>query len=67
MLKIIQQELALVSHHQAWLIDSFPATSVKPGHRFKVRVAKDLADRDYCVTKKLYYMGCVCMIGKTAN
>jgi hypothetical protein len=29
----------------------------KQGHRFKARVARELADAGYCSTKKLYYYG----------
>ncbi|WP_235209184.1 transposase [Methylobacter sp. BBA5.1] len=57
LLETIQQEQAPASHHQAWLIDSFPVALVKQGHRFKARVAKELADSSYRATKKLYYYG----------
>ena len=57
LLETIQQEQAPASRHQAWLIDSFPVTLAKQGHRFKACVAKELADSGYCATKKLYYYG----------
>lgn len=57
LLETIQQEQAPENGHQAWLIDSFPVTLAKQGHRFKARVAKELADSGYCATKKLYYYG----------
>ena len=38
-------------------MDSFPVALAKQGHRFKARVAKELADAGYCSTKKLYYYG----------
>jgi len=57
LLETIQQEHAPTNRHQAWLIDSFPVALAKQGHRFKTRVARDLADMGYCATKKLYYYG----------
>jgi hypothetical protein len=57
LLETIQQEHAPTNRHQAWLIDSFPVALAKQGHRFKIRVARDLADMGYCATKKLYYYG----------
>lgn len=47
LLETIQQERSPASHHQAWLIDSFPVTLAKQGRRFKARVAKELADSGY--------------------
>jgi hypothetical protein len=41
----------------AWLIDSFPVALAKQGHRFKAKVAPQIADAGYCSTKKLYYYG----------
>ena len=38
-------------------MDSFPVALAKQGHRFKARVARELADTGYCSTKKLYYYG----------
>lgn len=40
-----------------WLIDSFPVALAKQGHRFKAKVAPQIADAGYCSTKKLYYYG----------
>jgi hypothetical protein len=57
LLETIQQEQMHASRHQAWLIDSFPVTLAKQGHRFKAYVTKELADSGYCATKKLYYYG----------
>lgn len=42
---------------EAWLMDSFPVALAKQGHRFKARVAPEIADAGYCSTKKLYYYG----------
>ena len=42
---------------RAWLIDSFPVALAKQGHRFKAKVAPQLANAGYCSTKKLYYYG----------
>ena len=39
------------------MIDSFPVALAKQGHRFKARVATELADTGYCSTKKLYDYG----------
>jgi len=39
------------------LIDSFPVALAKQGHRFKAKVAPELADVGYCATKKLYFYG----------
>jgi len=41
----------------AWLTDSFPVALAKQGHRFKAKVAPEIADAGYCSTKKLYYYG----------
>ncbi|CAA9892444.1 hypothetical protein METHB2_70051 [Candidatus Methylobacter favarea] len=57
MLEIIQQEQEEKNQGQVWLIDSFPVALAKQGHRFKARVARELADAGYCPTKKLYYYG----------
>lgn len=40
-----------------WLTDSFPVALAKQGHRFKAKVAPQIADAGYCSTKKLYYYG----------
>lgn len=57
LLTIIQQESGHLSAQTAWLIDSFPVALAKQGHRFKAKVAPELADHGYCSTKKLYYYG----------
>jgi len=57
LLTIIQQEQEANDTEQAWLIDSFPVALAKQGHRFKAKVAPELADADYCATKKLYFYG----------
>lgn len=41
----------------AWLTDSFPVALAKQGHRFKAKVAPQIANAGYCSTKKLYYYG----------
>jgi len=59
LLEIIQEEQAKtrVGDTQPLLIDSFPVTLAKQGHRFKARVAPELANHGYCSTKKLYFYG----------
>ena len=39
------------------LIDSMPVCLARQGHRFKAKVAPELASPGYCSTKKLYYYG----------
>ena len=39
------------------LIDSFPVALARQGHRFKARVASEIANHGYCSTKKLYFYG----------
>ncbi|MGB3917216.1 MAG: transposase [Thiothrix litoralis] len=39
------------------MVDSFPVARARQGHRFKARVAADIADHGYCSTKKLYVYG----------
>ena len=39
------------------LVDSFPVALARQGHRFKARVAPEIADHGYCATKKLYFYG----------
>ncbi len=57
LLELIQQEQADKNQNTVWLMDSFPVALAQQGHRFKARVAKELADTEYCSTKKLYYYG----------
>ena len=57
LLEQIQQDQAQVNPTQAWLVDSFPVALAKQGHRFKAKVAPELANHGYCATKKLYYYG----------
>lgn len=57
LLEIIQREQEAKNTQKVWLIDSFPVALAKQGHRFKARVAPELADAGYCATKKLYYYG----------
>ena len=57
LLEMIQQEPVSKNKENVWLMDSFPVALAKQGHRFKARVAKELADAGYCSTKKLYYYG----------
>jgi hypothetical protein len=57
LLEIIQQEQEEKHQSQPWLIDSFPVAIAKQGHRFKARVANEVADCGYCATKKLYFYG----------
>ncbi len=59
LLEIIQEEQAMsrVGETQSLLIDSFPIALAKQGHRFKARVAPELANHGYCSTKKLYFYG----------
>ena len=40
-----------------WLTDSFPVALARHGHRFKARVAPQIATAGYCATKKLYFYG----------
>jgi hypothetical protein len=43
---------------RASLVEGFFSVALaKQGHRFKARVARELADAGYCLTKKLYYYG----------
>ncbi|WP_217646433.1 hypothetical protein [Nitrosomonas sp. Nm34] len=53
LLALIQQEQETKNPRQVWLIDSFPVVLAKQGHRFNACVAKQLADADYCSTRKL--------------
>ena len=39
------------------LIDSMPICLARQGHRFKAKVAPEMATVGYCSTKKLYYYG----------
>ncbi|SDW70369.1 hypothetical protein SAMN05421882_102333 [Nitrosomonas communis] len=57
LLALIQQEQETWNPGQVWLIDSFPVTLAKQGHRFNACVAEQLADAGYCSTRKLYYYG----------
>jgi hypothetical protein len=57
LLEIIQQEHEEQHQGQVWLVDSFPVALAQQGHRFKARVARELADAGYCSTRKLYYDG----------
>jgi hypothetical protein len=57
LLEQIQQEQAYANTTPAWLVDSFPVALAKQGHRFKAKVAPELADHGYCATKRLYYYG----------
>ena len=51
-----------------WLADSFPVALAKHGHRFKAKVAPELANSGYCSTKKLYYYGVrVHLIGRAQS
>ncbi|MFI3219965.1 MAG: hypothetical protein QX189_12720 [Methylococcales bacterium] len=61
LLTLIQQEQESKYAKSVWLIDSFPVALAKHGHRFKARVAPELADAGYCATKKLYYYGVLAM------
>jgi hypothetical protein len=54
---IIQQDHGVENAQQAWLMDSFPVALAKQGHRFKAKVAPELAASGFCSTKKLYYYG----------
>lgn len=47
MLEIIQREQETKNTEKVWLIDSFPIVLAKQGHRFKARVAPELADAGY--------------------
>ena len=40
-----------------WLTDSFPVALARQGHRFKAKVAPQIATAGYCATKKLYFYG----------
>ena len=42
---------------QALLTDSFPVTMAKYAHRFKAKVAPEVASAGYCSTKKMYFYG----------
>ena len=59
LLEIIQLEAeqSRIGGTSSLLIDSFPVSLAKQGHRFKACVAKELADSGYCSTKKLYFYG----------
>lgn len=47
------------------LVDSFPVSLARQGHRFKACVAPELADHGYCSAKKLYFYGVrVHMVGR---
>lgn len=39
------------------VVDSMPVCLARQGHRFKAKVAPELATPGYCSTKKLYYYG----------
>jgi hypothetical protein len=57
LLELIITEQEIGGLKTAWLIDSFPVALAKQGHRFKAKVAPQLANSGYCSTKKLYYYG----------
>lgn len=57
LLEAIIGELETEGPRTAWLVDSFPVALAKQGHRFKAKVAPQLANAGYCSTKKLYYYG----------
>jgi hypothetical protein len=57
LLEIIITELEVNGCTNAWLVDSLPVALAKPGHRFKAKVAPELASAGYCSTQKLYYYG----------
>ena len=61
LLEMIQQEPLSKNKANVWLMDSFPVALAKQGHRFKARVAKELADAGYCSTKKCTIMAFVFM------
>lgn len=42
---------------QALLIDSFPVTLAKNAHRFKAKVAPQIASAGYCSAKKMFFYG----------
>jgi hypothetical protein len=39
------------------IIDSLPVMLAKGGHAYMARVARDVADRGYCASKKVYFHG----------
>lgn len=57
LLEIIQkeQEKSSAGDTQPLLIDLFPVALEKQEHQCKACVAPELADHDYCSTKKLYF------------
>lgn len=57
LLEVMVSEKERDGFNTAWLIDSFPVALAKQGHRFKAKVAPQLANAGYCSTKKLYYYG----------
>lgn len=57
LLEIIVYEQETGGSGEPWLIDSFPVALAKQGHRFKAKVAPQIADAGYCSTKKMYYYG----------
>ena len=57
LLELIVTEQEISRPSTAWLVDSFPVALAKQGHRFKAKVAPQLANAGYCSTKKLYYYG----------
>jgi hypothetical protein len=56
-LEIIITEREIKGCTNAWLVDSFPVALAKQGHRFKAKVAPELANAGYCSTQKLYDYG----------
>ncbi len=57
LLELIVTEPKIDGPQTAWLTDSFPVALAKQGHRFKAKVAPQIADAGYGSTKKLYYYG----------
>jgi len=57
LLEIIIKEQEIEGCNDAWLIDLLKVALASPRHRFKAKVAPELADAGYCSTKKLYYYG----------
>ena len=54
-LEMIITEREVKGGTNAWLVDSFPVALAKQGHRFKAKVAPELANAGYYSTQKLYY------------
>ena len=57
LLDSMQSQQEKVNNSSSLLIDSFPVCLAKQGHRFKAKVAPQLANHGYCATKKLYFYG----------